>query len=109
MEAEFKEAWDTIMNLSRMCCSDKHHDAMLEIESMLFKGVKDTERLDYLNNNFFHREMDAHDAKLRGDTQTMWVMFGPKGVQGDIRQVVDAQLEVENQAQGEHDENDSNP
>lgn len=111
MKPEFKDAWDTIMDLSRMCCSDKHNDAMIEIERLLFKGIQDTERMDYLNKNFFHREMDSYDTRLRGETQTMWVTFGPKGVQGSIRDVVDAQMESERyykDSQGEADENDSN-
>ena len=49
----------------------------------------DTDRLDWLNNNFFNRE----NLDWNGDVSKeylMWVFFAPKGVQGDIRRVIDA-------------------
>ena len=51
----------------------------------------DAARLDWLEQNLFHREMDEWDIKFggRGD-QNMWVMFAPKGVQGSARRIIDA-------------------
>ena len=48
-------------------------------------------RLDWLEQNLFHREMDEWDVKFggRGD-QNMWVLFAPKGVQGSARRIIDA-------------------
>jgi hypothetical protein len=52
---------------------------------------KDAERLDWLDKNMFHREMNEWDARIhRGET--MWVMFAPNGVQGSARNVIDAAL-----------------
>jgi isocitrate dehydrogenase kinase/phosphatase len=50
---------------------------------------RDKVRLDYLNQNFFHREnVDWITGKL-SKTHNMWVFFAPIGVQGDIRRVLD--------------------
>ena len=51
----------------------------------------DTARLDWLDKNIFHRDMDEWDAKhgRRGDCN-MWVMFAPKGHQGSARNIIDA-------------------
>ena len=51
---------------------------------------KDGERLDFLGQNFFHREnVDWVTGNLIKDTN-MWVFFAPSNVQGDIRVVLDA-------------------
>ena len=52
---------------------------------------EDVARLDWLEQNLFHREMDEWDIKFggRGD-QNMWVLFAPKGVQGSARRIIDA-------------------
>ena len=52
---------------------------------------EDAARLDWLEQNLFHREMDEWDVKFggRGD-QNMWVLFAPKGVQGSARRIIDA-------------------
>lgn len=50
---------------------------------------QDKERLDYLNQNFFHREnLDWITGKI-SKTHNMWVFFAPVGVQSDIRLVLD--------------------
>lgn len=54
---------------------------------------KDGERLDFLGQNFFHRENVAWvSGNLIKDTN-MWVFFAPSNVQGDIRVVLDAAKE----------------
>ena len=52
---------------------------------------KDAERLDWLNENYFHREMDDFDARIlkRGEISDQWVFFLPKGVTGAIRDRID--------------------
>lgn len=55
----------------------------------------DKERLDFLDRNFYHREMDDFDKKVRGTNTTMWVIFAPQGPQGNIRRVVDAMMTKE--------------
>ena len=52
---------------------------------------EDAARLDWLEQNLFHRVMDEWDVKFggRGD-QNMWVLFAPKGVQGSARRIIDA-------------------
>lgn len=95
LNPEQQEAWDTVKKLAEMCCSEKHAEAMAQIDQILTQGMADTTRLNYLNHNFFHREMDDWDRRIRPE-QTMWVTFGPQGVQGDIRRVIDAQTEKEN-------------
>ena len=52
---------------------------------------EDAERLDWLEQNLFHRVMNEWDVKFggRGD-QNMWVLFAPKGVQGSARRIIDA-------------------
>ena len=52
---------------------------------------KDAERLDWLEQNIFHREMDEWDSKIGGrGNQSMWVLFAPKGLQGSARNIIDA-------------------
>lgn len=54
---------------------------------------EDAARLDWLEQNLFHREMDEWDVKFggRGD-HNMWVLFAPKGVQGSARRIIDAAM-----------------
>jgi hypothetical protein len=58
--------------------------------------VKDKERLDWLDSNFFNRENLDWDGNLSKD-KWKWVFFAPIGVQSDIRLVLDAALEKEEQ------------
>ena len=53
--------------------------------------LEDAARLDWLEQNIFHREMDEWDSKFGGrGNQSMWVLFAPKGVQGSARKIIDA-------------------
>jgi hypothetical protein len=51
----------------------------------------DTERLDWFDQNIFHREMDDFDSCLYRN-HSMWVLFAPKGTQGTARRIIDAAL-----------------
>ena len=52
---------------------------------------EDAARLDWLDQNIFHREMGEWDAKYGGlGNYNMWVMFAPKGAQGSARNILDA-------------------
>ncbi|OIJ42312.1 hypothetical protein [Massilia timonae] len=53
------------------------------------EAPSDTERMDWLDQNIFHRGMDDLDAMRRKETW-MWVTFAPKGVQGTARSIIDA-------------------
>ena len=58
---------------------------------------RDTERLDWLEQNLFNRE----NLDLRGkvcQTHLMWVMFAPRGVQGSARTIIDAAMAKEKEA-----------
>jgi hypothetical protein len=50
---------------------------------------EDTKRLDWLDKNMFHREMNEWDARIHAG-ETMWVTFAPKGIQGSARKIIDA-------------------
>ncbi|MGN6656023.1 MAG: hypothetical protein ACTHJ9_11875 [Rhodanobacter sp.] len=50
---------------------------------------EDTKRLDWLDKNMFHREMNEWDARVHNG-ETMWVTFAPKGIQGSARKIIDA-------------------
>jgi hypothetical protein len=52
---------------------------------------RDAERLDWLDENMFHREMNEWDARIHGG-ESMWVTFAPKEVQGSARKIIDAAL-----------------
>lgn len=53
----------------------------------------DTEMLDWLEKNIFHREItDDWDKRLYGAKHSMWVMFAPKGHQGSARNIVAAAM-----------------
>jgi len=56
--------------------------------------ARDGERLDWLDKNIFHREMDDFDKRqYRGFT--MWVTFAPNGTQGTARKIIDAAIDQE--------------
>jgi len=53
--------------------------------------LEDAARLDWLDKNIFHRDMDEWDARYgHGDGYNMWVLFAPKGAQGGARSIIDA-------------------
>lgn len=64
----------------------------LEAQVREIEGLrKDAERLDWLDQNLFNREMGEWDKMLSGrDGQNMWVLFAPKGHQGSARNIIDA-------------------
>jgi len=52
---------------------------------------EDAARLDWLEQNLFHREKDEWDTKFGGYKEyNMWVLFSPKGIQGRARDIIDA-------------------
>lgn len=54
-------------------------------------ALEEAARLDWLDQNIFHRELDEWDSKVGGrGIQNMWVLFAPKGVQGSARKIIDA-------------------
>ena len=50
----------------------------------------DTQRLNWLGQNFYRRENLDFITGRPSKTHTMWVFFAPIKVQGDIRRVLDA-------------------
>ena len=64
----------------------------LESERMKAESVQeDAARLDWLEQNLFHREKDEWDTKFGGYKEyNMWVLFSPKGIQGRARDIIDA-------------------
>lgn len=50
---------------------------------------RDTERLNWLNNNFFSDQKDEWDER-QAPSSIKWKFFGPMSLQGDIRRVIDA-------------------
>ena len=50
----------------------------------------DTQRLNWLGQNFYSRENLDFITGRPSKTHTMWVFFAPIKVQGDIRRVLDA-------------------
>lgn len=53
--------------------------------------LEDAARMDWLDQNIFHREMSQWDKTLGGwEGHNMWVMFAPKGAQGSARNILDA-------------------
>ena len=67
----------------------------LESERMKAESVQeDAARLDWLEQNLFHREKDEWDTKFGGYKEyNMWVLFSPKGIQGSARNIIDAARE----------------
>lgn len=62
------------------------------VEKGLAAAKADAERLDWLTQNFYSREnIDCFTGKP-SKTETMWVFFAPKGVQGYVRNVIDAAI-----------------
>ncbi len=56
--------------------------------------LEDAARLDWLEQNLFHREKDEWDTKFGGYKEyNMWVLFSPKGIQGSARNIIDAARE----------------
>jgi len=53
----------------------------------------DSARLDWLDQNVFHREMDDFDRKVEPN-RTMWVFFGKPDVQGSARRIIDAAMDA---------------
>ena len=52
---------------------------------------EDAARLDWLEQNLFHREKDEWDTKFGGYKEyNMWVLFSPKGIRGRARDIIDA-------------------
>ena len=52
---------------------------------------EDAARLDWLEQNLFHREKDEWDTKFGGYKEyNMWVLFSPKGIHGRARDIIDA-------------------
>ena len=73
----FDEVWDEALALKKAAQADSVQE--------------DAARLDWLEQNLFHREMDEWDVKFGGRVdQNMWVLFAPKGVQGSARRIIDA-------------------
>ena len=67
-----------------------------DLRSMLEVAPKqeDAARLDWLEQNLFHREKDEWDTKFGGYKEyNMWVLFSPKGIQGSARDIIDAARE----------------
>ena len=87
--AELVELLDSVTTESRSALEElKRENAELR---------KDTERINWLAQNFFHREMNDFDTRIlgRGETSNQWVFFAPKEIQGDIRDVLDAAMQKE--------------
>ncbi len=59
---------------------------------------RDAARLDWLDKNIFHREIDSFDKRLYPGS-IMWVTFAPQGTQGTARRIIDAAMQ-----QGERNE-----
>jgi hypothetical protein len=57
----------------------------------------DTERLDWLDENIFSREMDDFDRRMYRD-HFMWVLFAPKDTQGTARRIIDAAMSAATEA-----------
>ena len=60
---------------------------------------RDTERLNWLNNNFFSDEKGEWDER-QAPSSIKWKFFGPMSVQGDIRRVIDAAQSADSTAPG---------
>ena len=62
------------------------------------KAQSDTERLNWLNNNFYNRENIDWMTDKVSKQSWMWVFFAPIGVQSDIRNVIDAAMSRESES-----------
>ena len=81
----FDEVWDEALALKKAAqAAPQAADSVLE----------DAARLDWLEQNLFHREKDEWDTKFGGYKEyNMWVLFSPKGIQGSARNIIDAARE----------------
>lgn len=69
-------------------------EAILSLLDRADKAEKDAERLDWLEQNLFHREnVDWITGKV-SKTHNMWVTFAPVGVQGSARRIIDSAMEA---------------
>ena len=88
-EQEAKNCWKALeeMHERLMAAAAPQPSPTAQADSV----QEDAARLDWLEQNLFHREMDEWDVKFggRGD-QNMWVLFAPKGVQGSARRIISA-------------------
>ena len=84
------ELIERLRYFDRLACNDAI--GVIEAQAREIEGLrKDAERLDWLEQNIFHREMDEWDSKIGGrGNQSMWVLFAPKGLQGSARNIIDA-------------------
>lgn len=57
-------------------------DVWQDLTARMGAGKVDTELLDWLDNNLFHRQMDEFDGQLYGKDFSMWVFFAPKRTGG---------------------------
>lgn len=62
-----------------------------ELASRVSELERDTERMNWLEQNLFHIEPDEWTAKYSPHLNT-WRIFAPKGVQGSARAIIDAAL-----------------
>ena len=67
-------------------------DGVASVSAQAADSVQeDAARLDWLEQNLFHREKDEWDTKFGGYKEyNMWVLFSPKGIQGSARNIIDA-------------------
>jgi len=74
-----------------MCCWNGDTDGVLPLdgEYEAHGGANDAERLDWLNKNFFSDQKDEWDER-QAPNSIKWKFFGPMGVQGNVRDVIDA-------------------
>lgn len=88
----FIEAHQVRAGFTRLQKIDEHLatvDAVIaEIEAL----QKDKARVDWLEQNVFHREKDEWDRRVHGKS-VMWVFFAPENVQGSARRILDAAVE----------------
>ena len=69
-------------------------EAAPQQEAQAASVQEDAARLDWLEQNLFHREKDEWDTKFGGYKEyNMWVLFSPKGIQGSARDIIDAARE----------------
>lgn len=80
--------------------SNQQLEVNLDSEKLTLLGktleelIRDSERLDWLNNNFFNDEKDKLQTMMYKD-HTKWVFYSPKQVQGDVRRVIDEAMNNE--------------
>lgn len=73
---------------------DAHDKSRAALVAAVEKLERDAARLNWLEQNLFNREnVDWFTGNL-SQTQLMWVMFAPIGVQGSARTIIDAAMEA---------------